>query len=248
MPLLSSTGETGPGSRIGTHSPSVREGRGPGDGCVEPTGLTETGRHALAPAMTRVPKTRTRLKKSKPNEAVFLAAPGPRRLAGALCGVIALLFVVHQTQIEGEAIWFRLFAALMAVFFGGLGWYFWRRGSRKGPVLRIGKDGFGIAVGFKGWLEFPWEEVEAFRYWEPTGLAILIKRRQSRWVGVLVTRKLRGDDLSWDQRFELWLNTFHNRPGLCVLHPFVQAPILDVLQAFKDFGPRRADDYNWMSR
>ena len=30
MHPLSSTGETGPGSRIGTHSPSVREGRGAG--------------------------------------------------------------------------------------------------------------------------------------------------------------------------------------------------------------------------
>ena len=198
--------------------------------------------------MTRVPKTKSRLKKSKPDEAVFLAAPGSRRQAAALCGVLALLFVLHQTQIEGPSPWFRLFAGVMTVFFGVLAWYFWRRGSRKGPVLRVGRDGFGIAVGFEGWLEFPWSEVEAFRYWEPTGLAFMVKRRQSRWVGILVTRKLKPDDLTLDQRFEIWLNTFHNRPGLCVLHPFVQQPILDVLQAFKDYGPRRADDYNWMSK
>ena len=67
-------------------------------------------------------------------------------------------------------------------------------------------------------------------------------------VGVLLNRKLAREGLTWDQRFEIWLNTFHNRPGLCILHPFVQAPILDVLQAFKDFGPRRPDDYNWMSK
>lgn len=198
--------------------------------------------------MTRVPKTRTRLTKQPRTEAVFLASPGPRRLAAALCAVLTVLFVIHQTQIEGNAIWLRLFAGVLAVFFGGLAWYFWRRGSRTGPVLRVGPDGFGIAVGFDGWFEFPWDDVEAFRYWEPTGLAILIKRRQSRWVGILLNRKLAADSLSWDQRFDIWLNTFHNRPGLCILHPFVQAPILDVLQAFKDFAPKRADDFNWMSK
>ena len=210
--------------------------------------LTVGARHALAPAMTRVPKIRSRLNKSKPDEAVFLAAPGHRRKAAVMCAVLALLFLLHQTQIEGTAIWFRLFAALMTGFFVWLGWYLWRRGSRKGPVLRVDRDGFGIAVGFKGWLEFPWDQVEAFRYWEPTGLMMLVKRRQARWVGIIVTGKLRADDLTWDQKFDIWVNTFHNRPGLCVLHPFVQAPILDVLQAFKDFGPRRADDYNWMSK
>ena len=198
--------------------------------------------------MTRIPQTRTRLAKRARNEVVFQASPGPRRLAGAMCGVLAALFVIHQTQIDGLSIWFRLFAAAMATFFAVLAWYFWRRGSRSGPVLRVGRDGFGIAIGFNGWLEFPWDEVQAFRYWEPTGLAMLIKRRQSRWVGVLLNRKLPRSSLAWDQRFEIWLNTFHNRPGLCILHPFVDAPILDVLQAFKDFAPRRADDFNWMSK
>jgi ribonucleotide reductase alpha subunit len=91
-------------------------------------------------------------------------------------------------------------------------------------------------------------DVEAFRYWEPTGIALLVKRRQSRWVGVLLNRKLKADDLTWDMRLEIWLNTFHNRPGLCILHPFVKASILDVLQAFKDHAPRKLDDYEWMKR
>lgn len=198
--------------------------------------------------MTRIPKTRSRMASRAKHEAVFMASPGPRRLAAAMCAVLALLFVVHQTQIDGTAIWFRLFAAVMAALFGGLAWYFWRRGSRTGPVLRVGPDGFGIAVGFEGWLEFAWDDVQAFRYWEPTGLAMLVKRRQARWVGVLLNRKLPSTSLTWDQRFDIWLNTFHNRPGLCVLHPFVQAPILDVLQAFKDFAPRRADEFDWMKK
>lgn len=180
-------------------------------------------------------------------EAVFQAAPGTRMLAGYLCAVLTFMFVVHQTQIEGEAAPLRLMAFVLAIFFGALAWYFLKRGSRKGPVLRVGPDGFGIAVGFDGWLEFPWEDVEAFRYWEPTGMAMLVKRRQSRWVGVLLNRKLVAN-LPSDQRFEIWLNTFHNRPGLCVLHPFVRENILDVLQAFKDHAPKRADDYEWMKK
>ncbi len=198
--------------------------------------------------MSRVPKTRSRQSKQAPKGVTFQASPGPRRLAGGLCAVIALLFLLHQTQIDGNAIWIRLFALLMMTFFGGLAWYFLRRGSRRGPVLHVGRDGFGIAIGFNGWLEFPWEDVEAFRYWEPTGLGMIVKRRQSRWVGVLLNRKLPADKLTNDERFEIWLNTFHNRPGFCVLHPFVDAPILDVLQAFKDYAPPRTDDYNWMSR
>ena len=105
-----------------------------------------------------------------------------------------------------------------------------------------------MAVGFSGWLEFTWDQVEAFRYWEPTGLAMLVKRRQSRWVGVVLKENLKRSTLSWDQKFEIWLNTFHNRPGLCLLHPFVDAPILDVLQAFKDYAPSELDDYEWMKR
>ncbi|MEM6662710.1 MAG: hypothetical protein AAF666_11100 [Pseudomonadota bacterium] len=199
--------------------------------------------------MTRVPKTRSRLKKKRPAaEAVFNAAPGSRLLAGGLCAVLTVMFAVHQTQIEGEAVLIRLFAALMAGFFGALAWYFLRRGSRRGPVLRVGPEGFGIALGFDTWLDFPWEDVEAFRYWEPTGIAMLVKRRQSRWVGVLLNRPLQGRDLPLDARFEIWLNTFHNRPGFCILHPFVRENILDVLQAFKDHAPKRCDDYEWMKK
>ncbi|MEM7188794.1 MAG: hypothetical protein AAF439_04210 [Pseudomonadota bacterium] len=200
--------------------------------------------------MSRVPKTRTRLRKQwapKP-EAVFQAAPGTRLLAGWLTATLAVLFLIHQTQIEGEAIPLRLFALLCAAFFGALAWYFIKRGSRKGPVLKVGPNGFGIAVGFDAWIEAPWDDVEAFRYWEPTGIAMLIKRRQSRWVGILLNRGLSARNLPLDVRFEIWLNTFHNRPGLCILHPFVEENILDVLQAFKDHAPKRTDDYEWMKR
>lgn len=198
--------------------------------------------------MSRIPKTRTRLAKKTTEEKVFMASAGPRLLAGGMLAVLAVLFAIHQTVIEGEAVLLRLFAFVMMVIFGVLAWYFIRRGSRRGPVLRVGPDGFGIALGFRGWFEFPWEEVEAFRYWEPTGILLLVKRRQSRWVGILLNRKLPAGDLTWDERLEIWLNTFHNRPGLCILHPFVKAPILEVLQAFKDFAPRRTDDYDWMKR
>ena len=198
--------------------------------------------------MTRVPKTRSRLKKRVVPEAVFQAAPGSRLLAGWLCALLAFMFLVHQTQIEGTSILLRVFIMACCAFFAALAWYFLKRGSRKGPVMKVGSDGFGIAVGFEGWIDVPWDDVSAFRYWEPTGIAMLVKRRQSRWVGVLLNRKLPGKDLPWDMRFELWLNTFHNRPGLCLLHPFVRENILDVLQAFKDHAPKRADDYEWMKK
>jgi len=198
--------------------------------------------------MTRVPKTRTRLKKKRPTEAIFDAAPGSRLLASRLCAVLTVMLLIHQTQIEGLAVLLRLFIAVMTAFFAVLTWYFHRRGSRRGTVLRVGREGFGIAVGFAGWLDIPWDEVKAFRYWEPTGMAMLIKRRQSRWVGVLLNRNLPASGLSWDMRFEIWLNTFHNRPGLCLLDPFVRAPILDVLQAFMDYAPKALDDNKWMAK
>ena len=202
--------------------------------------------------MSRVPRTKSRLEelraKKKITEVVFNASPGTRRLAGGMCALLAILFLIHQTQVDGTKLLIRAFALACTVGFGVLAWYFLRRGSRKGPVLRLTKQGFGMAVGFNGWLEFTWDQVEAFRYWEPTGLAMLIKRRQSRWVGVLLKQNPRKSDLTWDMRFELGLNTFHNRPGLCLLHPFVDVPILDVLQAFKDYAPRELDDYEWMSK
>ncbi|MFK7945389.1 MAG: hypothetical protein AB8B85_21110, partial [Paracoccaceae bacterium] len=140
--------------------------------------------------MTRVPKTKSRLEelraKKKITEVVFNAAPGTRRLAGGMCLVIAVMFLIHQTQIDGAKLLIRAFALSGTVGFTVLAWYFIRRGSRRGMLLRMDKQGFGMAVGFHGWLDFTWDEVEAFRYWEPTGLAMLIKRRQSRWVGVLL--------------------------------------------------------------
>jgi hypothetical protein len=201
--------------------------------------------------MSRVPKTRARAEgraRKTAAEAVFEAAPGSRLIAGGLCAVLTALFVIHQTQIEGMAPALRAFAVFCAAFFGALAWYFLKRGSRRGPVLRIGPEGFGIALGFDTWRDFTWDEVEAFRYWEPTGMQQLVKRRQSRWVGVLLKGKLKGGNMPLDARFEIWLNTFHNRPGLCILHPFVRADILDVLQAFKDHAPRELDDYEWMSK
>ena len=197
--------------------------------------------------MTRVPKTRSRLKKRVPDEATFHAAPGSRVLAGALSGVLAVMFVIHQTQIDGPAILLRTGIGVLTVFFAIIAWYFLKRGMRRGPVLRVGPDGFGMALGFSSWIDLPWDQVQAFRYWEPTGMALLVKRRQSRWIGILLHGGLRAS-LPWDARFEIWLNTFHNRPGLCLLHPFVRENILDVLQAFKDHAPKETDDYKWMQR
>ncbi|MEM7743778.1 MAG: hypothetical protein AAF409_08715 [Pseudomonadota bacterium] len=203
--------------------------------------------------MSRVPKTKSKLealraRQKAPPEVTFNAAPGTRLLAGGMCAILAGMFLIHQTQIDGLAPFLRAGSALIAAFFAVLAWYFIRRGSRRGPVLHLDKHGFGMALGFNGWIEMPWDEVEAFRYWEPTGIAFLVKRRQSRWVGIVLRHGLKRETLTWDQHFEIRLNTIHNRPGLCILHPFVDASILDVLQAFKDHAPRELDDYEWMSR
>ena len=205
--------------------------------------------------MTRVPKTKSRLSelraKAKPKEvAVFEGSPGSRLWATALCAILAVMFAAHQTQIDGASPLLRAGSALVAAFFAVLAWYFLKRGGRRGPVLEVRPDGFGMALGFRTWIDIPWEQVEAFRYWEPTGMAALVKRRQSRWVGVLLLKGkgVKRRDLPWDARFEIWLNTVHNRPGLCLLHPFVRADILDVLQAFKDHAPSELDDYTWMKR
>lgn len=197
--------------------------------------------------MTRVPKTKSRLKKRPATEALFQAAPGSRQLAGALCAVLTVMFAFHQTQIDGAAPLMRAGTFLLMAFFGILAWYFLKRGARRGPVLEVGPEGFGMALGFQSWVEIPWDQVESFRYWEPTGMALLVKKRQSRWIGILLKGKLKAD-LPWDARFEIWLNTVHNRPGLCLLHPFVQENILDVLQSFKDHAPKEADDYEWMKK
>ena len=179
--------------------------------------------------MSRIPHTKSKLEqlraRKKVTEVVFEACPGTRLLAAAMCALLCAMFVIHQTQVDGNKVLIRLFALAAAVGFAALAWYFWRRGRRKGPVLRLTKQGFGIALGFDSWREFTWDQVEAFRYWEPTGLAFLVKRRQSRWVGIVLRKGLARGDLPWDVRFEIWLNTFHNRPGLCILDPFVQVPI-----------------------
>ena len=140
--------------------------------------------------MTRVPKTKTRLTKRLRTGISFDAAPGSRLLAGGLCAVLAAMFVIHQAQVEGSNLAIRLLALAATAFFGALAWYFLRRGSRKGAVLHVGREGFGMALGFNGWVDIPWSDVEAFRYWEPTGFALLVKRRQSRWVGILLKKAL----------------------------------------------------------
>lgn len=193
--------------------------------------------------MPRVPKTKTRDKKRALAEQVFQAAPGTRRLAGGMCALLAVMFLIHQTQVDGIKPFIRLFAMACTGVFTALAFYFFRRGNRRGPVLRIGPDGFGIAIGFDGWVDLTWDQVKAFKYWEPTGITMLVKRRQSRWVGVAVKDPGVLADRPASQRFEMGLNTFHNRPPLCVLHPFVDADILDVLQAFKDHAPPELDDY-----
>lgn len=201
--------------------------------------------------MTRVPKAKSKLeqlraRKNKPEVVEFQGIPGTRLLASAMCGIIACMFVIHQTQVEGLKPLIRAFAIAGAIFFTALALYFWKRGTRKGPVLRISKQGMGIALGWTGWVELTWDQVQAFRYWEPTGLAFVIKRRQSRWVGIVLKDRSFIDALPMDQRFEAWLNRLGNRPSLTILHPFVDAPILDVLQAFKDYAPKELDDYTWL--
>lgn len=198
--------------------------------------------------MSRVPKMRGRMARSRAVEAVFQQSPGSRLIAAGLCGLLAVMFVIHQTQVDGAKPLIRAFAVLGAGFFGVLAFYFWRRGRRRGTLLRITRDGFGIAIGFNGWIELPWDAISSFRYWEPTGFALLVKRRQTRWVGVTLKDRSFLDDLPLDQRFDAWLNRIFNRPSLCVIEPVVDAPILDVLQAFKDYAPRELDDYTWMSR
>ncbi len=147
------------------------------------------------------------------------------------------MLILHQVSVEGPKPLLRAVVLLAAAGFGGLAWYLLRRGRRRGPALRLGPDAVGIALGFEGWLEVPWEGVRAWRYWEPTGFAVLVKRRQARWVGFRLKDEAVLAGRSWDQRLEMALNRLQGRPALCVLAPFVAAPILDVLEAFQAHAP-----------
>ena len=196
--------------------------------------------------MTRVPKTRTRLQ-DQPRSVEFQASPGPRRLAAWMCAVIAVMLVIHQTQIEGSGIALRALTLFGMVLFVGLAWFFFKRAARRGTVMQVGPEGFGMAIGFDSWVEYPWSKIQAFRYYEPTGFMLLVKRRQTRWLGVVPLQPPNTAEMPWDARFEIWLNTVHNRPAFCLMEPFVDAPILDVLQAFKDLAPEDLDDYEWLA-
>jgi hypothetical protein len=187
--------------------------------------------------LSRVPKARARGPARAAREFAFPAAPGWRPAAGGLAALIALMLLLHQLFVDGPKPLLRALVLIAAAGFGGLAAFMLRRGRRRGLALRLGPDGVGIALGFSGWLEVPWDRVRAWRYWEPTGFAALVKRRQPRWIGlwlkdegVLATRP-------WDERLEMWLNRAQGRPALCALAPFLGAPILDVLEAFQTVAP-----------
>lgn len=168
-----------------------------------------------------------------PATAEFAGVPGWRPVGGALCAMIAAMMLVHQLYIEGPRPAMRLVALIIALWFAFIAYYLIRRGFRRGLALRVGPEGVGIALGFRGWLDVPWDEVRAWRYWEPTGFMLLVKRRAPRWVGF----KLKDESVlarrPWDERLEMWLARWNGRPKLCVLHPFVDGSILEVLEAFQ---------------
>ena len=151
------------------------------------------------------------------------------------------MLLIHQLFVEGPKPLLRALVLLAAVGFAAIAWYLIRRGRRRGPVLRLRPDGVGVAVGFAGWLEVPWEQVRAWRYWEPTGFAVLVKRRQARWVGFRLKDESVLAGRPWDERLEMWLHRAQGRPALCTLAPFVGAPILDVLEAFQTYAPELDD-------
>jgi hypothetical protein len=170
-----------------------------------------------------------------------MAAPGWRPAAGVLSALIALMLLAHQLFLDGPKPLLRGLVLLAAAGFGTLGWYMVRRGRRRGLVLRLGPEGVGIALGFAGWLEVPWDRVRAWRYWEPTGFAALVKRRQARWIGFRLVDETVLARRPWDERLEMWLNRVQGRPPLCTLAPFVDAPILDVLEACQTHAPELDD-------
>lgn len=188
-------------------------------------------------ALTRVPKARARGGGRARREMAFMAAPGWRPAAGGLAALIALMLLAHQFFVDGPKPLLRGLVLLAAAGFAALAWFMVRRGRRRGPVLRLGPGGVSIAVGFAGWVEVPWQGVRAWRYWEPTGFAVLVKRRQARWVGVWLKDEALLADRPWDERLEMWLNRAQGRPSLCALAPFIDASILDVLEAFQTHAP-----------
>jgi hypothetical protein len=187
--------------------------------------------------LTRVPKARARGRRRAARDVAFDAAPGWRPAAGGLAALLALMLLAHQLFVEGPKPLLRAIALVSAAAFGALACYLVRRGRRRGPVLRLGPERIGIATGFDGWLEVPWEAVRAWRYWEPTGFALLVKRRQARWIGFRLKDERVLAGRPWDQRLEMALNRLQGRPALCILAPFVAAPILDVLEAFQAHAP-----------
>ena len=187
--------------------------------------------------MSRTPKVKSRLEdlraRKKPrSDLVLQAGAGGRLWAGAaLSGTIAVMFIAHQTQVEGAQLLIRLLSLAAAAAFAVLAWYLARRAARRGDMVRITSEGICLAVGFRGWLEIPWENIRGYRYWEPTGFALLYKRRQPRWVGF----KLRDESTlmgrPWDEAAELAWNRWAGRPAVAVLHTMIRGSILDVLEA-----------------
>ena len=167
----------------------------------------------------------------------FANAPGWRPVGGALCAMMAAMLIVHQLYLEGPRPALRLAALLGAAFFALSAWYLIRRGFRRGAAVRVGPEGVRLALGFDGWLDAPWSEVRAWRYWEPTGFMLLVKRRAPRWVGFRLKDETALAARPWDERLEMWLARFYGRPRLCILHPFVHGSILEVLEAFQTHAP-----------
>lgn len=151
------------------------------------------------------------------------------------------MLLLHQLYIDGPKPLLRAFVLLATMAFAAVARYMFLRGKRRGPVLRVGPDKVGIAIGFDGWLDVPWDAVLAWRYWEPTGFAVLVKRRQARWVGFRLKDEVVLAGRPWDQQLEMWLHRAQGRPSLCVLAPFVAAPILEVLEAFQTHAPQLDD-------
>ena len=170
-----------------------------------------------------------------------MAAPGWRPAAGGLAALIGLMLLAHQLFVEGPKPLLRAIALVAAAGFAWLAFYLARRGARRGPALRLGPGGVGIALGFAGWVEVPWAALRAWRYWEPAGFAVLVKRRQARWVGFRLKDETVLAGRPWDERLEMWLNRVQGRPALCLLAPFVAAPILDVLEALQTHAPELDD-------